>query len=93
MPGPRYRAEPHGRRRITDIEGLTLVFHRPSGITHILSTPVPEILAELEDGHADAGGIAARLAAQHDIADIAEAEAVIGARLAELAALGLVEQL
>ena len=93
MPGPHYRADPHGIRRIAEIDGLTLIFHRPSGITHILTAPAPEILEALGKGQADAGAIVARLAARHDLPDGAEAKAIVGARLDELAAAGLVERL
>lgn len=93
MPGPRYRADPPEDRCLAELDGLTLVFHRPSGTTHILSAPVPEILEALGEGPAEAGAIVARLAARHTIADSAEAEAIVTARLAELEAVGLVERL
>ena len=94
MSGPRYRAGPPEDRRLASIEGLTLIFHRVSGITHILSAPVPEILDALEEGPADAGAIVARLAARHDLVDDdGAAVAIVGARLAELEAAGLVERL
>lgn len=75
------------------MDGLTLLFHRASGLTHILTAPAPEILEALGDGPADAGAIVARLASRHDIGDGAEAEAIVAARLAELEAVGLVERL
>jgi len=93
MSGPRYRADSIEKRRIVRLDGLTLLFHRPSGITHILSVPAPEILEALGDEPADAAGIVSRLAARHDMADIAEAEPVVAARLSELEAAGLVERL
>ncbi len=72
-------------------EGMTLLFHRPSGATHVLLPPSPEILDALADGPADAVTIAERLIARYGV-DVEDAsiEAVIAARLAELAAAGLV---
>ena len=75
-----------------DAEGMTLLFHRPSGTTHVLLSPAPEILDALAAGPADIAMIAARLAASHGIVDDADEPiaAVILARLEELAAAGLV---
>ncbi len=32
---------------VTPLEGLTALYHRPSGQTHVVAEPVPEILAAL----------------------------------------------
>lgn len=85
-----YSAGPADERLAVIAEGLTLLFHRPSGATHILSSPAPEILEALKAGPADAATIVERLARQHDIGSPEEAEAVVCARLDELAAVGLV---
>lgn len=65
---------------------MTLLYHRPSGITHVLLPPAPEIVAALGDGPADAATLAMRLGAAGE----PDAVEVIAARLAELAAIGLV---
>jgi PqqD family protein of HPr-rel-A system len=88
----RFKADPPAARLGVALDGFVLLFHRPSGSTHMLATPAPEILEALEDGPADAREIVARLAARHGIADAAEAEAVVAARLAELEAVGLVQR-
>lgn len=89
MPGPVYRADPATYRRQIALDTLDLIYHRTSGITHIVAEPVPQILAALDGGAADAAEVARRLAALHDM-DIAEAVPIVAARLAELEAAGLV---
>lgn len=73
------------------IDGMTLIFHRPSGMTHFLDSPVPEMLALLGEEPMNATDLSialcARLAMPHDD----EALAVVEARLAELIASGLVQ--
>jgi PqqD family protein of HPr-rel-A system len=91
MAGPRYSADPPSAVRQVVLEGLTALFHRPSGTTHILAPPAPQILAALAEGPADAAGIAARLTATFDLA-ADDAPAAIAARLAELEAAGLVRR-
>ncbi len=89
MSSPIYRADPARHRRHVALDTLDLIYHCASGITHIVAEPVPQILAVLEEGPADAAEVVRRLSARHDI-DAAGAEAVIGARLRELEATGLV---
>lgn len=86
----RYRADPPEARLAVAAEELTILFHRPSGMTHVVASPVPEILAALDAGPADAALIVARLAEAAGLVGDAEAEAVVAARLAELKAVGLI---
>lgn len=72
------------------VEGFTLIYHRPSGQTHLLAEPAPEILWALRQGDADAAELLRRLARDHGLDSEGDAEAVIAARLAELAELGLI---
>lgn len=74
-----------------NLDGFTLVYHRPSGQTHMLAQPAPEILAALAQGAANPSEILRRLACDHGLDSEGDAEAVIAARLAELAALGLIQ--
>ena len=85
----RYCADPASLRRIVPLDGLAAIFHRRSGITHILASPAPEILDALEAGPADVREIVRRLTAAHDIAGD-DPVAIVAARLDELAAAGLV---
>jgi PqqD family protein of HPr-rel-A system len=91
MAGPRYIADPPSAVRTVALEGLTALFHRPSGTTHILAPPAPQILAALAEGPADAAGIAGRLGETFDLA-AEDAPKAIAARLAELEAAGLVRR-
>jgi PqqD family protein of HPr-rel-A system len=92
MPSRAFQADPSAERRTVELDGLTLIFHRPSGITHIVTAPVPEMLAALEEGPANVAMLVDRLADRHGIAAGVEAEAIIAARLAELEAIGLVSR-
>jgi PqqD family protein of HPr-rel-A system len=89
---PVYRADPPGSRRMIALDdGLVLLFHRPSATTHVVSSPVPELLAALDDGPATVLELLDRLAAQHDLG--AAEPAALAERLDELAAAGLVARL
>ena len=72
------------------LDGFTLLYHRPSGQTHMLAEPAPEILTALAQGAADPAEVLRRLARDHGLDSEGEAEAVIAARMDELAALGLI---
>ena len=89
MGGPIYIADV-GEARSVVLEGLTLLFHPASGMTHILAPPSPEILAALAEP-GDAEAVLARLSAQFDFAPAEGAEAIT-ARLTELEASGLVRR-
>jgi PqqD family protein of HPr-rel-A system len=88
----RYIAEDSSARIVLPLDQMTLIYQRRSGITHIVAEPVPQILQAMGGGACDAALIAARMSAHYDLGDAAQARAVIAARLAELAQLGLVEQ-
>lgn len=91
----RFRAAPVPMRMHRDMGVMTLIYHRRSGITHMVSEPVPQILAALDMlGPSDVAALSAHLSLQSELAadnaaDIADA---LGARLAELAAVGLVSR-
>ncbi len=91
MAGPHYIADPLEASRIVELDGLVAVFHRPSGLTHILAPPAPQILAALAGEPGDAAEIVARIAADFELEE-ADAEAAISARLAELEAAGLIRK-
>ena len=90
MAGPRYIADPPEQMRAVELDGLTALYHRPSGLTHILAPPAPQILAALQRGAADPAEILARIAADYEIGD--GDLGAIAARLAELEAAGLVHR-
>jgi PqqD family protein of HPr-rel-A system len=99
MAGALYIAEPEAAVSAVALDGLSLLFHAPSGMTHIVAAPAPEILDALGEGPADAVELTRRLRARFDFdgddpgsGSGAGAEAVIRARLDELEAAGLVRR-
>jgi len=90
--GARYRADADDCVRSVMLGDLHLLFHRPSGITHILAPPAPQILDALNLGACDAAELLRRLRAAFDL-DEPEAGQLIEARLDELEAAGLVSRL
>ena len=92
VPTALYIAEPADQRLIEPLDAMTLIYQRRSGITHMVAEPVPEILAAMGSDAVSAAILVVRLSAQFDLGDASEAEAVIEARLLELAELGLVER-
>jgi len=87
--GPVYIADPPDRRTAVILESLVAIFHAPSGATHLLAPPAPEILASLAEEPGDADAILARLREMHELSGD-DARAAIAARLDELEASGLV---
>ena len=83
----RYRA-PDGHALLrADLDAFTAIFHRPSGITHLLTSPAPEILALLADAAMDVPTLLARLESEYELPDAARD--ALEARVAELVAAGL----
>jgi PqqD family protein of HPr-rel-A system len=89
MAGPRYIADPEDLIRKVELDGLTALFHLPSGMTHIVAPPAPQILDALAGAPSDVEELAERLSASFEIEGGEEAMA---ARLAELEAAGLVRR-
>jgi PqqD family protein of HPr-rel-A system len=87
-----YRAEGADQRLVEPIDAITLIYQRRSGITHMVTEPVPEMLAAMGDAPVDAATLVARLSELFDLGDVKDAEDVITARLEELAELALVER-
>ena len=88
-----YRAEPPELRLAREMGVMTLIYHRRSGVTHMVSDPVPQILDALDAlGLSDAAAVANHLARSFDLSseDGADVDAIVVARLEELAVLGLV---
>jgi PqqD family protein of HPr-rel-A system len=90
MAGPIYIADPESCFRQAELDGLTAIFHIPSGMTHILAAPAPQIIEALAGAPADAGELARRLNERFEIEGGNDA---MTARLAELEAAGLVSRI
>jgi PqqD family protein of HPr-rel-A system len=87
----KYKAEPDAMLLIQPLDAMTAVYHRRSGITHIVSEPVPQILQVMGGETLTSGEIMVRLNADFDFEGV-DAENLITDRLDEMASLGLVEQ-
>lgn len=88
MPDPLFRSVRVETLRIEWLDDFTLVYHRASGITHLLDAPAPEILATLGEAGMTLAVLTANLAAEFDLPDLDEN--ALAARLDELVAAGLV---
>lgn len=86
----KYRAAAQDDLIWHELDSMTLLYHRISGITHMLADPAPAILEVMEGLSLSAAEIAARLAARFDIEAEIDAENIVLARLEELFNLGLV---
>ncbi|WP_404338065.1 HPr-rel-A system PqqD family peptide chaperone [Sphingomonas sp. MMS12-HWE2-04] len=86
----RYRAAAPQALRIVPLDALTLIYHRASGITHIVDSPAPEILDALDEP-LTLDALLARLAARFELVDAAPE--LLALRLGELVDAGLVERL
>lgn len=73
---------------IVHLDSFIAVFHRSSGLTHLLTAPAPEIMATLGEAGLTRAGLAERLAVDFDLADLDDAS--LAERLGELVASGLV---
>ena len=74
--------------RLVELDALTVAYHRRSGITHLLASPAPEILAVLGTEPMTRTDLLARLREAFELGE-GSGEA-LDARLAELHAAGLV---
>ncbi|WP_375270776.1 HPr-rel-A system PqqD family peptide chaperone [Sphingomonas sp.] len=90
MSATRYRAPPADALLIRELDGLVALYHRASGMTHMLASPAPEILAILAEDVAMRDELLARLIQRYDVADAADD--LLSARLDELVAVGLVSR-
>jgi len=85
-----YHAADPATLRVVPLDALTLIYHRASGITHIVDAPVPEILDLLRERPRNVAGLLSVLAERFDLAD--PDPAALAVRLDELVAAGLVER-
>lgn len=74
--------------RIVPLDQMTLIYHRASGQTHVVASPVPELLEIMDETPADVATLLGRLGERFDVGD--PDAAALTARLDELADSGLV---
>ncbi len=72
------------------LDGLSAIYHRASGATHVVAEPVPQILEAFGRDQLTLAELLARLGTDYDLAD--DVEDALIARLDELVTLGLVAQ-
>ncbi len=89
-----YRRAPDDAVILRPLDDITLLYHRPSGQTHMVVSPVPEIWAAMDPATVmDADQVRERLALSYELDDAKEdMRAAIAAHLDEMAALGLVRR-
>lgn len=92
MAGACYIADDVAQLRSVELDGLVALFHPPSGMTHIVAPPAPQILEALGQGPGDARQILFRIAALYQIEDAEDGVAAIQGRLEELETVGLVRR-
>ena len=73
---------------LAPLDAFTAVYHRASGITHLLTEPAPQILAILAEGDLSLDALLARLERDYDLEDADRS--ALAARLDELIDAGLV---
>ncbi len=74
--------------RIAHLDSFLAVYHRSSGITHLITAPAPEIMAVLGEAGMTFAALTERLAIDYELGDTDAA--ALAARLDELVAAGLV---
>lgn len=87
-----YRTAPPGALRIEPLGELTAIFDRRSMQTHLVVSPMPEILDAMGADPCGAALLASRLAAAFDFDGDDDVQLILAERLDELAAMGLVER-
>ncbi len=90
MPEPIFQGPPDGGLLIAPLDEFTAVYHRASGITHLLTEPAPQILAVLGEGGLSLDALLDRLGHDYDLEDADRA--ALAARLDELIEAGLVQR-
>lgn len=88
----RYRAIAPGDYALRPLDNLFALFDRRSGLTHLVLSPVPEIIAAMGSADWTVEELARRLSRDFALTADGDVAAVVADRLAELTTLGLVEQ-
>ena len=79
---PRYRAAAKGDLVRVELDALTAVFDRRSGQTHLLASPLPEMLDALGKGEWTLAGFAEHLAVNFDLSSAPAEDGAVAASAA-----------
>jgi PqqD family protein of HPr-rel-A system len=88
MPDCLYRMARAEDVRVVHLDSFMAVYHRSSGITHLITAPAPEILAALGEAGRTFTALRQSLADAYELGDLDDS--ALTARLDELVAAGLV---
>lgn len=89
----RYRAISSDDYTVVTLDVVDALYDRRSGQTHLIASPIPEILTAMQGGEVSVSELLERLSATYDLPVGEDHAASVEARLRELTALGLVELL
>ena len=88
----RYRAVAPGDYALHPLDDLFALYDRRSGLTHLVLSPVPEMIDAMGAADWTLSELTTRLARDFALTADGDIASVIADRLAELTALGLVER-
>lgn len=91
MSATRYRAPPPDALLIRELDGLIALYHRASATTHVLASPAPELLELLAERALTRDELLEALTERYAVVDAADD--ALDARIDELIAVGLVEEM
>ncbi len=87
----RYKAANAKDLILRELDEMSLIFHKTSGITHVVADPIPAILEVMEATSMTAAKVVDKLAKNFELEDALDIENFVLARLDEMCSLGLVE--
>ena len=88
MPDCLYRMARAEDVRVVHLDSFMAVYHRSSGITHLITAPAPEILVALGEAGMTFSALREALGNAYELGDLDDA--ALAARLDELVSAGLV---
>ncbi|VAV97973.1 hypothetical protein MNBD_ALPHA04-406 [hydrothermal vent metagenome] len=88
----RYRALKTDELISHELDSMTLIYQKASGITHMVADPVPAILSVMGGNAVTVDDIAAKLSKDFELETGVDVTEIVLARLEELQHLGLVER-
>ena len=87
----RYRALSAIDYKLTPLDVVSAVYDKRSGQTHLVASPVPELLTMMQGSDLSVDELLQRLLVHYDLPADEDHRASVEARLNELVTLGLVE--